>query len=229
MIPETVSSRRRLVLFDFDGTLVDSFLAALAAGNRLACRFGYESITEEEARKLREKGVRQILSDAKIPLRKLPIWLAEMKREMRHDFPSLQPYVGIQQALEELHSRGITLGIITSNSAENLEAFLNRHDWTRFFSHLESGSTLFGKRRLIRHALTHIGIPASQSAYVGDEVRDMEAAHKAGVQAVAVTWGFNARSALAATDPDQILESPSDLAGFFPEALRSIADADLDA
>lgn len=229
MAPHTISSHRRLVLFDFDGTLVDSFLAALAAGNRLATRFGYEPLTEHEARKLREKSIRQILSEADIPLRKLPIWLAEMKRELRHDFPMLQPYAGIHQALEKLHLRGITLGIITSNSAENLQAFLNRHDWSHFFSHLESGSSLFGKNRLIRHALTRIGIPAAQTAYVGDEVRDMEAAHKAEVQAVAVTWGFNARSALAVTAPDQIFDSPSDLGELFPETLRNLTAHDPDS
>jgi HAD superfamily hydrolase (TIGR01549 family) len=214
LAPPQATGRRRpspqLLLFDFDGTLVDSFLATLSAGNRLALSFGYPPLSEAEARKLRKLSARQILSRSGIPISHLPRWIRAMRKELRQEIPNLQPHPGLTDVLRQLVRGGTQLGIVTSNSRENITSFLHRTAWDQLFTHLECG-TLFGKSLHIRRILRRTGISAGETGYVGDELRDIEAARKAGVRAIAISWGFNDRSALALGEPDFLCDLPAQL------------------
>lgn len=205
----------KLILFDFDGTLADSFRATLAAGNRIAAAHGYRRLHEEEALALRSQGIREVLRQTEIPLRRLPAWMRQMRRELHEEARGMKPHPGLAEALSTLRKAGIPLGLVTSNSRENVELFLQNSGWTGWFTYLETGSNLFGKSRLIRRLLEQARIPASQAAFVGDEERDVAAAHKAGVRAVAVAWGYNDRPVLARSGPDRIVDRPEELPGCF--------------
>jgi phosphoglycolate phosphatase len=207
--------RPKLILFDFDGTLVDSFSATLAAGNRLAAVHGYRRLNQEEALALRSQGIRRILQETEIPLRRLPAWLRQMKKELHRETPAMKPHPGLNEMLAALTEREIPLGVVTSNDRENVRLFLGNQGWDNWFPWLETGSNLFGKSRLIRRVLERSGIAASDTVYVGDEERDVNAARKAGVCAVAVTWGFNDRTILSQSSPDHIVDRPEELLTLF--------------
>lgn len=201
----------KIILFDFDGTLADSFTLILAAGNRLAATYGYPSISESEALALRSQGIRQIIQQSNVPLHRLPAWMRQMKKELQKETAYMQPQSGLTKALSSLKETKIPLGIVTSNSRDNVHGFLDNNGWTGWFAHVETGSNLFGKSRLIARLLDRSGFTASEAIYVGDEVRDVEAARKAGVSSVAVTWGFNDRNILTRTRPDHLIDHPEEL------------------
>lgn len=200
----------QLLLFDFDGTLADSFQVIFAAGNHLAAKHGLRTWSQAEAQELRSLGAREVLRRSGIPARQLPQWMREMRRELRAEIPRLAPQPGLDPALRQLAAAGMSLGLVTSNSRENVELFLERNRWQELFTHLAC-STLFGKSFHIRRLLRHAAIAPGAAGYVGDETRDIEAARKAGVQAIAVTWGFNDRSALEEAAPDHLLDHPAHL------------------
>lgn len=200
-----------LILFDFDGTLADSFSTTVHVANRLAAAHGYPVLTAAAAQKLRQQGARQILRESGIPIRHLPSWIRQMKKEMQNEIPHLKPPHGLADALTSLKDGGATLGIVTSNSRENLELFLQTNQWEDRFAHLESGSSLFGKSRLIKRIVTRSGYSPAQTCYVGDEERDIEAARRAGVAAAAVTWGFNDPTLLTRARPDYLINTPAEL------------------
>lgn len=208
----TPNKSPRLVLFDFDGTLADSFSAMLRVGNRLAPKYGYKPLNEAEAAALRACGVRQILKTSGLPIRRLPAWIREFRRELRHEVPHMKPHRQLHEALLHLKKKGLRLGIVTSNSPENVDQFLAHSGWTDLFAFRETGSSLFGKHRLIKRLLQQADFSPAESCYVGDEERDVEAARAANVTAVAVTWGFNSRTVLARCRPDHLLEQPEELA-----------------
>ena len=82
------------------------------------------------------------------------------------------------------------------------------------FDFVYSGSSIFGKDRVIRKVLKSLDIPLSNAIYVGDETRDVEAAKAVGIAIIAVSWGFNSKKILEARHPDYLIESVNELKKF---------------
>jgi len=80
-----------------------------------------------------------------------------------------------------------------------------------YFISVAGGGTLFRKGKLIVRCLEQRQFLPHQTIYVGDEVRDIDAARFAGVRPVSVSWGFNSRAALAAAEPDWLIDDPTQL------------------
>jgi phosphoglycolate phosphatase len=118
---------------------------------------------------------------------------------------------GIVAALSDLAATGCALGVLTSNSRENAERFLSRHGFPSF-AQIVGGVGLFGKAKALRQLLRSRSAGAERCAYVGDEVRDVEAAREVGMPVVAVGWGYNDPKALEKAGPDAQVVRPSALA-----------------
>lgn len=204
-------------LFDFDGTLADSFDTIVTTTNRLAPEFGFEPVAPAELARLKHLSTRQLLWQSQISLLQIPALLRRVRAELHQAMPDIQPFPGLPDAIAALHAQRHWLAIVTTNTVNNVQVFLAAHDLTDYFSGIDGGGSLLGKGRLIRRSLRRYDLNPSQVIYVGDEVRDIEAARQAGVAIAGVAWGFNSREALLAANPDWLLESPSDL--------QAIADA----
>jgi HAD superfamily hydrolase (TIGR01509 family) len=124
--------------------------------------------------------------------------------------PEIQLFPGIKEVLLELKKRGFQLGIITSNSRENVLASLAKNGLQDTFTFIYSGST-FGKHKVINKWLRIENINPQEVVYVGDEIRDIDAAKKTGIKVIAVAWGFNSQEALAAQNPNFLIERPQEL------------------
>ncbi|PSB27323.1 HAD hydrolase-like protein [Stenomitos frigidus] len=209
LIPEQTA---KVIIFDFDGTIADSFDAVFKISNRLAAQFGYPPTSVEEANELKKLSSREILKRSKVPLFKLPFLIRRLRSELNREIARLEPIPGIKDALLELKRQGHHLGIVTSNSRQNVIAFLEAQDMRELFDFIESGLTLFGKGRIIQQILRQKEIAPAKAIYVGDETRDVEAARKIGIQVIAVCWGFNSCEVLAAQSPDFLIRRPADLA-----------------
>ncbi|MBI3543054.1 MAG: HAD-IA family hydrolase [Deltaproteobacteria bacterium] len=197
-------------IFDFDGTLCDSYVESLRVMNELAPRFGYNVWDEARFDELRDMGFNEFQAAIGVSLHQLPAIVHEGRKRMRERVASLAPVAGLAEALAGLHERGASLGILTSNSLENVELFLERNRLGPF-EFIHGGSSLFGKARHLRKILKSRKLLAADVAYVGDEARDVRAARSAGVTAVAVTWGFNSLRLLGETAPDHTLSHPREL------------------
>ena len=213
----------RVILFDFDGTVADSMDAAVRVANRLSEEFGTVSVTATDIERWREMPLRQVLQEANLSLWRLPQALRRMRRELRHEIPAIEPVAGMPETLRSLHRADFRLGIVTSNSRQNVEAFLCDRHLKDCFDLACIESPLFGKRRILHGCLRRYGLSAASSTYVGDETRDIEAARANGMRAIAVTWGFNTRQSLLKSDPDGVATHPSELLELLaPEMFSSI-------
>ena len=201
---------RPLVVFDFDGTVADSFAESLAAYNRVAPRLRLRCVAPAEVPELRRLGAGQLLGALGIPMWKLPRLMIAVRADLMDHFDCVAPVPGIGPALRELAKTPLRLAIVTSNSKANVLAFLARHD-LEVFGTVVAGTSVFGKAARLRRLLKAAGTDADSSVYVGDTTPDVRAAREAGATAVAVTWGFTAREPLATESPDSLLESPAEL------------------
>jgi phosphoglycolate phosphatase-like HAD superfamily hydrolase len=199
------------IIFDFDGTIADSFDTILAVTNRLAVEFGYAPANPAEIKSLQNLSSREILKQSRIPLYKLPSLLRRLKREMRQEIHKIQPFPGILDALIGLRDQGYTLGILTSNTEENVAFFLKAYQATDLFLFVHSGVTLFGKSRRINQLLRTYELPQQSVIYIGDETRDVEAARRSKIKILSVGWGFNSVQALTEAQPDGLIRSPKEL------------------
>jgi len=200
----------KVIIFDFDGTLADTIDILLSITNRLSAEFGFKSATKEELAQLSNLTSWQILKYSGISIFKFPLLIRKLKAELRSEIPTIQLFAGIKEVLLELKKLGFPLGIITSNSRENVLASLENNNLQDTFTFIYSSST-FGKHKVINRWLRKEQINPEEVVYVGDEIRDIDAAKKTGIKIIAVGWGFNSQEALAAHNPDFLIERPQEL------------------
>lgn len=201
----------KVIIFDFDGTIADSFAAVLRITNQLAAEFGYAPARPEDVPRLKNLSSREIVKQSKVSSFKLPFLLQRLRDELNREMHQVQPIAGMKTALLKLKQQGYRLGIVTSNSRENVIAFLKAQDLDSIFDFVVSGLALFGKGRVIQRLLRRYHLNPEDVIYVGDETRDIEAARKIGIKVISVSWGYNSSQALAAEHPDFLIHRPEEL------------------
>jgi phosphoglycolate phosphatase len=189
--------RYRLFLFDFDGTLADSFPAFVRVFDELAAKHRYLPFDRQQLPKLRRLDARRILQHHKVPMWKLPVISHEMRQIMTREIASIPLFPGVQAILAHLAQQGAKLAIVSSNSLENVQHVLGPGN-TANIHHYECGSSLFGKASRIRRAMDQMSVGAEKTILIGDEIRDAKAAAKCGIHFAAVGWGYTELSSLTA-------------------------------
>lgn len=124
--------------------------------------------------------------------------------------PEIPLVSGMKETLVGLREQDVQLGLITSNASENVQAFLKENELD-CFDILSASSGLWGKARRIQKMVSTHGLDSNHVLYIGDETRDIEAAHKAGVRVAAVTWGYNNAEMLKRFSPDYLVSRPHEL------------------
>jgi phosphoglycolate phosphatase len=201
----------RMVIFDFDGTIADSFSIGLRIGNQLAAEFGFKPITLATIDRWQHLSSKDILREIGVPFYRLPKIIRRFKADMSREIPALKPFDGMETTLRDLRNQGCRLGIVSSNSEENVRSFLAAQGMTHLFEFVISCPRLMGKDKALKRILKKQNIQPETVLYVGDETRDIDAAKRSHVRSAAVSWGFNSLQALAQHHPDFILTEPADL------------------
>lgn len=199
------------LIFDFDGVIADTLLAAVGIYNQIAGENGYRSVAPDELPRLRNLDVRGVLEDLDISKRKLPFLLARGRRLLKSNIAELPLIDGMADILPKLRENAHYFGILTSNASENVEAFLDTHGLRDLFTFISSTTKLSGKHKHLRSIARTFSLNPAEMLYIGDEIRDVRAAKKAGIAMAAVTWGFNSRDSLAAETPLHLVDAPADL------------------
>ena len=197
-------------IFDFDGTVTEILGYGLDIVNQLADEFGFREVRREEIEKLRDLKIRELAKKFGISVLTIPLIARRAHRLVKENMGKLTLMPGMKETLEQLHEEGYVLGILTSNSKENVEEFLERNK-LEVFDFIYSSGSIFGKAGKMRKLLLAHGLSPDDIVYVGDEIRDIEAARKSGVRIISVTWGFNSEKSLRAQNPDFVVSKPKEL------------------
>jgi phosphoglycolate phosphatase len=201
----------KVILFDFDGTIADTYQAIAKITNQLSTEFGYKALDQEELILIKNISSREIVKRSEISIFKLPFLVRRVRAELSKEIAELQPIKGIAQVLLKLKKQGYILGIVTSNNKENVNIFLAKNQLDHLFSYIYSSTAIFGKHRVLNQVIREHNIVQSDIIYVGDETRDIRSARKSLISVVAVSWGFNAAEILQEHQPDYLVAEPSEL------------------
>lgn len=205
------------VIFDMDGTLLDTLDDLTDATNAALAACGYPLRTKEEVRFFVGNGVGQLMKEA-VPAAtsepELKRCLEEFKAYYaQHWQDKTLPYEGIKPLLADLKGRGVKLAVI-SNKYEQAVLQLCRDYFPGSFD------TARGERAgvprkpapdAIYAILEELGSQQENALYVGDSEVDMATAKNAGLTAVGVTWGFRDRQLLLERGADRIIDRPAEL------------------
>lgn len=200
----------KLIAFDFDGTLADSFPFFLEVFDTLADAHGFARIDRGDLERLRGLDARQMMKHFGLSPWKAPQVAVHFRALMAKNVGRIPLFPGTDRMLRRLVERGLTLAIVTSNSEENVRAVLGA-DCAALVAHFECGVSLFGKRRKLRQLLARSGVRPTEALLVGDEVRDAEAARGEGVGFGAVAWGYARLDALLAHSPVAVFRSMDEI------------------
>ena len=219
-IPPSTPSRPplmtpRLIVWDFDGTLADSLAVSVGIFNRLAPELGFRPVADVAT--ARAMGIRELLRRHGISWWRLPRLVRRFHAAAAAEADRLVLFPGLVDILAGLRTRGVRLGILSSNSEDNIRRCLRANGAEDHFAFVVGYPRLFGKAKALRRILRAEGLGRADVLYVGDESRDVDAARKAGVAVAAVTWGFHAEVILRASGPDHIITDPGQLPGLVRE------------
>lgn len=197
------------IIFDFDGTIADSYLVTFRIYNRLAKKYKLKPIPHADIPILRTMKPFELLAYFKIPFHIIPFLLVEGRSLFKSYANDLQPIKGIPEILQQL-SKKYQLGILTSNNKENVTSFLKHHK-LELFDFIHSEKNLFGKDKALIHLLEKHKLKKEKTIYVGDEVRDIESCQKIQIPIISVSWGFNEEGILSKHHPSYLVHHPKEL------------------
>jgi phosphoglycolate phosphatase len=195
------------IIFDFDGTLVDSQPLVWTVYNQLAPWYRTRTVLQEEIDILKELPTKELLKYCNISYWKLPFLAFHAKYRIGKELDSLAFFDGIEALLSTLQKEGFRLGILSSNSTKNIEQFLKERGADTYFEFIKTSGKLFGKATALSQIATEFGLSKSSMLYIGDETRDIDAAQQFGCAQLAVTWGYNSKAILGTRNPDYIAEN----------------------
>ncbi|MBF0479811.1 MAG: HAD-IA family hydrolase [Candidatus Omnitrophica bacterium] len=204
----------KVVIFDFDGTIADTFTALIQISNQLAKIFKFKEINPAEIEDLKHQNVHFVIQHLKISRWRLPGIIAHAQKEIGKQIHLIKPIDGLAEILQYLHEHDYKLGILTTNSLDNVHKFLDHHN-LNYFDFIQSCPRLLGKHRVLAKILKKYKLDKNHVWYVGDEIRDIEAARRIGIPIVAVGWGYNSPQALGLLEPDHLIKTPQELRSIF--------------
>ncbi|MEO6213620.1 MAG: HAD-IA family hydrolase [Vicinamibacterales bacterium] len=197
----------RLVVFDLDGTLVDSQQDLANAGNALVVELGGSALRDEEVVAMVGEGaavlVRRLLAAARLDPEQPGALARFLELYDQRLTENTIPYEGIEEVLRTLRQR-VPLAVLTNKPQGVTNRLLGALDLARHFAQVIGGDTPLGRKPdpagLLR-LCTDAGVHPAETVLVGDSPIDLETARRAGTAILIASYGFGYRFAAPPDDP----------------------------
>jgi phosphoglycolate phosphatase len=212
------------VLFDLDGTLLDTAADIALALNRTILEYGWAALAENDVRRMIGRGSPILIERAAAEHGRTldePTQAAMVDRFFHHygdlekrDEDRAKPYAGAAEALREVHDAGLRTAVVTNKQHRFAEALLKRLGLSGWVDVVVGGDSCARRKpdpQPLLFACESLHVPASASLMVGDSAHDVQAARAAGIPVVCVSYGYNEGRAPHTLDCDSLLDSLAEL------------------
>ena len=217
----------KTVLFDLDGTLLNTIDDLADAGNWVCTQNGWPTFTVEQFKHMVGNGIPKLVErfspeDARSQ-EQLAATLAQFSaRYDAHKEDKTAPYPGIARAVELLKAAGVSVAVL-SNKAHALAAPVVEHYFPGLFPLVQGalpGVPVKPDPTLLRRMLAQLGAAPETTLFVGDSDVDILTGHNAQLPAMGALWGFRGRAELTAAGADALAEVPEDILRYVQEQNR---------
>ena len=201
----------KAVIFDLDGTLVNSLEDLADATNYALKSFGQQVHSTEAVKLMVGEGTRTLISRALN--NKNPELVEPVLVKMREKYDQIclnksRPYNGLQEVVAELAKRNFKLAVLT-NKDEKMAQKIVSHFFDGFFQIVKGTIDAVAVKpepTAVLQVLAKLGVRPEEAIFVGDSKIDVQTAKAAGIKAVGVSWGFRGRSELIEAGADAVIE-----------------------
>lgn len=207
----------KAVIFDLDGTLLDTLDDLKNATNHALAMHGMPTHTKDEIRQFVGNGVRRLITLA-VPNGENNPHIEDVFADFKsyytaHSLDYTKPYDGIPEALRILKEKGLSMAIVSNKLEEATESL--RHHFFADCIDTAVGDTPLRQRKPapdgVFEAMSRLGVTAGECVYVGDSDVDIMTAHNAGLPCISVLWGFRDRTLLESLGATIFAQHPSQL------------------
>ena len=200
----------KLIIFDFDGTIADTFPLILQIFNQFKADYNLEDLTSADIENFRNQEIWEIIKQLKIPIIKVPFLDLKFKQELMKNLDKIEVFKDIDKIILQLKKQHYALGIVSSNSKTIIQKFLiKRH--LQAFDFIQESNLLKGKAKVIKQILREYNLQPEEVVYLGDETRDIEACRQAGINIISVSWGYQTARILQKHQPDYLVQKPKEI------------------
>lgn len=205
---------QKTIIFDFDGTLVDSFSVLIELYNEIAPYFNAKTVQSKDMLYFQSIPLKTVLKELNVSHWKLPIIAFWVKRKFRNRIQSIKMINGMKEVIFTLKENGFNIGIVTSNSEKNIRAFLDLEHMANQFDFIYSAKKFYGKSETLKQVIKKHHLTKQKVWYIGDETKDIEACKKINIPIISVSWGAYPSSVLKTYNPNYIADLPINILSF---------------
>ncbi|MBI1856764.1 HAD-IA family hydrolase [Candidatus Saccharibacteria bacterium] len=196
-----------IIVFDFDGTLANTRELTLSIYNEIASEHGFKRITTKDYIRLRKQSYLSVLRWTGIHLWQIPKLISEGHKLFAKRGSEIRLFPGCQEVLYALNAAGHDLYVLSSNTPRTIKKVTRAQGLE--FIHVLPSANLFSKAAKLKNLKKKY--PNENMVMIGDELRDIQAAKRAGIKVFAVTWGFQPKEMLKSANPDILISKPSEI------------------
>ena len=189
-------------MFDFDGTLADSYPLFIKTLNNAADKYKFKHVGKKEENDLKHYSAREIIKLLEISKWKMPFFINYIRNNMTEKFDQVVLFEGVGSLLQDLKHQGVKVAIVSTSSYEYVVNILGEEN-TALIDHFECSASPFGKSKNIKKTLKKFSQLKQECLLIGDEIRDIDAARKASIPIGVVSWGYTHIDALNNHKPDE--------------------------
>jgi phosphoglycolate phosphatase len=209
----------RAVIFDLDGTLLDTLADIASAANAVLRQHGYPTHSLDEYKRLVGSGVRALFERALAADHVSAETIAQCDSDFREIYAERwhvesKPYAGIAELLDELAARGLPMAVLSNKphefTVQCAEALLPGRRFAAVLGQ-RPGVPIKPDPTSALEIARRLGVAAADCVYLGDTDIDMQTATNAGMHAVGVTWGFRPADELRRSGAAGLIDHPLDL------------------
>ena len=226
--------RLAAVLFDLDGTLLDTVVDIALALNRTMVEYDFKQLAEDDVRRMIGRGSPILIEHAAASQGRAigASVRAEMVERFFHHYGQLEesnedsarPYAGAAESLRTLHDAGLRTAVVTNKQHRFAEAGLRRLGLADWVDVVVGGDTCARRKpdpQPLFFACESLQVTPSESLMVGDSVNDVQAARAAGMPVVCVSYGYNEGRDPHTLECDLLLDSLAELPALLHVDARS--------
>lgn len=212
---------RQVILFDLDGTLVDSATDLYRAMNMSLNALQLPLVTLEQVRTWVGKGAAVFCHSVLMHL--MGVVHPEQHQQLLNTFLDIynaepcidtQPFAGIIEFLDWAKAQNKTLVCVTNKPEQPARAIIEALDMQNYFDDVIGGDRFEERKphpRQLLHCVEHYQVDPSQVLMIGDSSNDVEAARRAGIDCIVVSYGYNHGESIADCQPQQIVDNLTEL------------------
>lgn len=203
---------KKFIIFDYDGVLADSLGVALEIFQELQEEYGLpEMKTKEDVRRFHDRNAIEEMKQLGLSEDKIREFLTRVRSSLIEKQDKVKFFPGIAEVVQEFHSRRYVLVIVTSNHSGAVKFFLKKNGLEECFKDIKGGEQEASKYKKFNDLIQKLGMDKKNTHAIGDTMGDISEAKKAGISAVAVSWGWHKKDRLVQMSPDFIFDKPKEL------------------